>query len=212
LSGLLFEAVQARVEGRHPLDLYHAALEIHLGERRFVIEMSSIPDGEGAARGVVGEGPIASRHVPHVRILRYELRCWQGGIVAELNHAVACLQHLGADSRQAYRLLELVRLVPRLTWGRDELGVGEMWNSNSVIAWLLARAGLPTEGIRPPAGGRAPGWAAGLAVAAQQSGAHDGESRPRAAGGRSRRARTSACMAGRRPTPTNALHPQTAHS
>jgi hypothetical protein len=44
-----------------------------------------------------------------------------------------------------------------------------MWNSNSVIAWLLAASGLPTEAIRPPAGGRAPGWQAGLTVAHRSS-------------------------------------------
>ena len=33
-----------------------------------------------------------------------------------------------------------------------------MWNSNSVIAWLLASSGLPMDEIGPPAGGRAPGW------------------------------------------------------
>jgi hypothetical protein len=56
-----------------------------------------------------------------------------------------------------------------------------MWNSNSVIAWLLARSGLPTDAIRPPAGGRAPGWQAGLVVAGRQqpgddSARHDTES------------------------------------
>jgi hypothetical protein len=40
-----------------------------------------------------------------------------------------------------------------------------MWNSNSVIAWLLAQSGLPTDAIQPPTGGRAPGWQAGLTVA-----------------------------------------------
>jgi hypothetical protein len=40
-----------------------------------------------------------------------------------------------------------------------------MWNSNSVIAWLIARSGIDTESIQPPRGGRAPGWQAGLAVA-----------------------------------------------
>jgi hypothetical protein len=40
-----------------------------------------------------------------------------------------------------------------------------MWNSNSTIAWLIARAGLDAESIQPPAGGRAPGWRAGVAVA-----------------------------------------------
>jgi hypothetical protein len=37
-----------------------------------------------------------------------------------------------------------------------------------VIAWLLARSGLPTDTIRAPAGGRAPGWQAGLTVAHRQ--------------------------------------------
>jgi hypothetical protein len=40
-----------------------------------------------------------------------------------------------------------------------------MWNSNSVIAWLLERTGLPAADLFPPAGGRAPGWKAGIAVA-----------------------------------------------
>ena len=49
--------------------------------------------------------------------------------------------------------------------GRDERHAGEMWNSNSVIAWLLARTGIDAGTIHPPAGGRAPGWRAGLVVA-----------------------------------------------
>ena len=65
----------------------------------------------------------------------------------------------------ARRLLELVGSLPTPVWGREELGTGEMWNSNSVIAWLLARSGQATDAIRPSAGGRAPGWQAGLAVA-----------------------------------------------
>jgi hypothetical protein len=55
--------------------------------------------------------------------------------------------------------------LPSPVWGRDELKTGEMWNSNSVIAWLLTQSGLPTDTVRPPAGGRAPGWEAGLATA-----------------------------------------------
>jgi hypothetical protein len=43
-----------------------------------------------------------------------------------------------------------------------------MWNSNSLIAWLVARAGLDAEAIQPPTGGRAPGWNAGLVVARRQ--------------------------------------------
>jgi hypothetical protein len=40
-----------------------------------------------------------------------------------------------------------------------------MWNSNSVISWALVRAGVIDAAGSPPAGGRAPGWDAGVAVA-----------------------------------------------
>ena len=97
-------------------------------------------------------------------MFRYEVRCWRDGTIADADEAVASPQRLSGDPGVAHRLLELVGSLPTPVWGRDELGTGEMWNSNSVIAWLLARSGLRTEEIRPPAGGRAPGWQAGLAV------------------------------------------------
>ncbi|MEJ7790085.1 MAG: hypothetical protein WKF29_09410 [Thermoleophilaceae bacterium] len=50
-------------------------------------------------------------------------------------------------------------------WGRDEFHAGDMWNSNSVISWLLVRGGIDTAALQPPAGGRAPGWQAGITVA-----------------------------------------------
>jgi hypothetical protein len=43
-----------------------------------------------------------------------------------------------------------------------------MWNSNSLISWLIARSGLDVEAVHPPAGGRAPGWDAGLVMARSQ--------------------------------------------
>jgi hypothetical protein len=43
-----------------------------------------------------------------------------------------------------------------------------MWNSNSLISWLLERGGLGVEAVQPPVGGRAPGWDAGLVVARRQ--------------------------------------------
>ena len=55
--------------------------------------------------------------------------------------------------------------MPTPVWGRDDLGAGEMWNSNSVIAWVIARSGIDAESIKPPDGGRAPGWRAGVLVA-----------------------------------------------
>jgi hypothetical protein len=43
-----------------------------------------------------------------------------------------------------------------------------MWNSNSFISWLIASTGLDPESIHVPTGGRAPGWHAGLVVAARR--------------------------------------------
>jgi hypothetical protein len=58
--------------------------------------------------------------------------------------------------------------VPPLTWGRDELRSGDMWNSNSLTSWLLARTGHDMTTIGPPGRGRAPGWHAGLILASRQ--------------------------------------------
>jgi hypothetical protein len=58
-----------------------------------------------------------------------------------------------------------MRHVPTAVWGRDELGTGEMWNSNSVISWLIATSGLDVESVRLPLGGRVSGWRAGIVMA-----------------------------------------------
>jgi hypothetical protein len=166
LNGRIYEAIHALLERRRPLDLYHSALQVRLPEGRFVIENSwPIPDADPAARGVVLQGPVGSRRLVRWRAFRYEVRRWRDGVIADADEAVASPQPLSDDPLVARRLLGLVGSLPRPVWGRDELGTGEMWNSNSVISWLLARSGLPTNAIRPPAGGRAPGWAAGLITA-----------------------------------------------
>jgi hypothetical protein len=58
--------------------------------------------------------------------------------------------------------------VPTPVWGRDELRTGEMWNSNSLISWLITRSGLDVDAIRLPRAGRAPGWHAGIVMARRQ--------------------------------------------
>jgi hypothetical protein len=40
---------------------------------------------------------------------------------------------------------------------------GAMWNSNSLISWLMAAGGLD-DSMQPPAGGRAPDWNTGLVL------------------------------------------------
>jgi hypothetical protein len=169
LNGRIWEAVHALLERRRPLDLYHTALQVRVPEGCLVIENCwPIPDGDGASRGVVVQGPVASRRIARFRVFRYEVRRWRDGVIADADEAVASPQPLSDDPGLARRLLDLVGCLPSPVWGRDELQTGEMWNSNSVISWLLARSGLPTDTIRPPAGGRAPGWEAGLVTARRQ--------------------------------------------
>jgi hypothetical protein len=168
LNGRVFEAVAARLERRAPCDLYHSALVVHVPEGRFVIEQAPLRASDGAERGVVAEGAVGSRWAGRFRIFRYEVRRWRGGVIPDVDEAVESPQRLTDDADVPRRVLDLVPRVPRAVWGRDELGAGEMWNSNSVISWLVARSGLPTDVIRPPAGGRAPGWQAGLVVARRE--------------------------------------------
>lgn len=165
LNGRIYETLAAQIGRRSRRQLYHSALEIEVPEGRFVVEMTPIPDGNGERRGVVAEGAVGSRRARRLRIFRYEVRRWRGGSIPDRNEAVDSPQQLSDNLEQARRLLELVPQVPTPVWGRDELDAGEMWNSNSLIAWLLARAGFDTDSITPPADGRAPGWHAGLVVA-----------------------------------------------
>ena len=165
-NGRVYEMIQARRSHRRPQDLYHTALEVTVPEGRFVIENAwPIPESNTPERGVTVEGPVFHPHLGRFRIFRYEVRRWLEGSIADVAEAVASPQRVSADESQARRVLAAAEVVPSYVWGRDELHLGEMWNSNSVISWLLATADVPTTEIRPPAGGRAPGWTTGLFVA-----------------------------------------------
>jgi hypothetical protein len=165
LNGRVFEAVASRLDRRPPLDLYHAALVVRTGNEEIVIEQA--PDGGGisSTRGVVARGPVGSRLAGRLRIFRYEVRCWPGGVVPDLAEAVDSSRRLTDDPEVVRGLLAVATTVPTPVWGRDELGLGEMWSSNSTISWLLASCGLPAEEVVPPPGGRAPGWHAGVVLA-----------------------------------------------
>jgi hypothetical protein len=166
LNGRIYEAILATVQRRPRCDLYHSGLVVTVPEGRYTIEQTPAqPHGE--KRGVVGIGPIGAKWMARSRVFRYELRRWRDGVIPDVEEAVDSPRRLSSDLADAERLLGLVPEVPFFVWGRDELGVGEMWNSNSQIAWLLARTGLDVASIRPPAGGRAPGWQAGLVAAAR---------------------------------------------
>jgi hypothetical protein len=133
---------------------------------RFIVENAwPSPDTDIASRGVVVEGPVFSRRLARFRPFRYEVRCWRDGLIADIDAAVESPRVVSTNPLRARRLLDLVASVPARIWGRDELRAGEMWNSNSVISWLLGRSELPMDELRPPAGGRAPGWEAGIVAA-----------------------------------------------
>jgi hypothetical protein len=164
-NGRVFEALAAARQHRARCDLYHVALIVELDGERHTIELAPSPDADEPSRGVVATGPVGSRHIGWLRLFRYELRCWRGGSIPDLAYAAGAPCRLTTDPQVARRLLDLVADVPTPVWGRDELKAGEMWNSNSVVAWLIAAAGLAADELRPPPGGRAPGWDAGLEIA-----------------------------------------------
>jgi hypothetical protein len=168
LNGRVYEALAARLQGRPACDLYHSALQVHIPESTFVIEQAPVHDWSGGRRGVVAEGAVGSRWAGRFRIFRYEIRLWRNGHIPDVAEAVGSPRRLSNDEDRARRVLAQVAQIPTPVWGRDELGTGEMWNSNSVIAWVIARSGIDNEPIQPPEGGRAPGWQAGLAVARRQ--------------------------------------------
>jgi hypothetical protein len=162
--GRAYERISARREHRLARPLFHSALEVSCDDTRYAIEMAPAWGKSEPDRGVVREGPVGLRPLGALRLFRYEVRCWAGGCIPDRRWAVGGPRRLGGADAAA-RVLELVRDVPALTWGRDELAAGEMWNSNSLVSWLLASSGTDVTDVMPPEGGRAPGWTAGLALA-----------------------------------------------
>jgi hypothetical protein len=168
LNGKVYEAIKALADRRPRYALYHTALEISLPVGRFVIESAPIRDDKGSERGVVGEGPVGTRWLGRFRLFRYEIRLWPGGSIPDASEAVSSPVRVSNDVASTERIVELTRSVQMLVWGRDEIRTGDMWNSNSLTSWLLARGGVATSTLHPPAGGRAPGWNAGLELARRQ--------------------------------------------
>jgi hypothetical protein len=164
-NGRVFEAIEAALQHRQRYDLYHAALVVELDGVRYTIELAPSLNADEASRGVVATGAVGSRCLGGLRLFRYEVRCWRDGSIPDLDEAVGGPRRVTGDPRMARRIVDLVASVPVPVWGRDELNAGEMWNSNSMVAWLIATAGLATDRLRPPPRGRAPGWDGGLEVA-----------------------------------------------
>jgi hypothetical protein len=168
LSGRIFEWISARRERRRPRQLHHAALVIERDGIRWAIEMAPAWQLVADDRGVVASGPVGAPLLGRSRWFRYEVRRWPGGRIPDLDHAHGEPAVIATDRVRAGALLRALEEVPALTWGRDELGFGEMWNSNSLVSWALERSGHAASSLTPPDDGRAPGWHAGLALAARR--------------------------------------------
>jgi hypothetical protein len=167
-NGRVYEWMTARREHRAALRLYHSGLMLRLDGVTYAVEMGPVWNVPDADRGVVCEGPVGMAWLGRFRAFRYELRCWPGGRIPDVAEAVGSPRRTTVDRDCVSAVLDVLREAPGLTWGRDELGTGEMWNSNSVVAWALARTGHDMDEIGPPPGGRAPGWGAGLVLADRQ--------------------------------------------
>jgi hypothetical protein len=172
-NGRVFEALAARHEHRAARDIYHSALALRSGEDRYVIEMAPAWSRSAADRGVVCTGPVGLRRLGRSVLFRYEVRLWRDGVIPDVGEAVGGPTYVDTDAARTRRLLAAVLEVPAVTWGRDELGLGEMWNSNSLVSWLLATSGHDILDLHPPVGGRAPGWDAGLRLAARSGRVQD---------------------------------------
>ena len=168
-SGRLFEALSARRHHRSRDDLYHAALVVHVDGERWTIEMAPVWSSKDPGRGAVVTGPVGSPVLGRSRWFRYEVRRWRSGTIPDLAYAVGDALVVLEGQARVRRLLDLVAQVPVRTWGRDADHLGDMWNSNSVVAWLLERCGVDTDQVLLPDRGRAPGWVAGARLAREAS-------------------------------------------
>ena len=166
-SGHAYERIAAARNRRPRCDLFHSALEVRTAADRYVVEMTPAWGPGRSGEGAVATGPVGFVALGRARLFRYEVHCWRDGVIPDRAYAVGGPRALTSSDTVARAILALAPAFPTATWGRDEFGTGDMWNSNSLIAWLLTRAGFDAGRIAPPPGGRAPGWAAGLVVASR---------------------------------------------
>jgi hypothetical protein len=156
-----FEAARAR---RARGVLYHSALKLGIdGEGVSTLELT--PAFVASPVPALMTGPVGARPAGRFKLFRYELRLVPGAVLPDEAWAVGEPVRLSDERAMVERVVELAGLVPAYTWGRRVKGTAEMWTSDSVVSWLLVKAGLEPMDARAPADGRAPGWDAGLAVA-----------------------------------------------
>ncbi|MCZ7577731.1 MAG: hypothetical protein M5U18_12055 [Dehalococcoidia bacterium] len=163
----LWEAVEAARARRARMRLLHSALKLSTGAGA-VYTLELTPAFIGGETEPLATGPVGFRGAGRFCLFRYQLRCLPGERLPDEEWAVGLPTRLSDDCEVVRRVLDLGPSVPRHVWGRRVAGTREMWTSDSVISWLLVRAGIDLANIAPPAGGRAPGWYAGLAIAGSE--------------------------------------------
>jgi hypothetical protein len=150
--GRIYERIAAGRRRRPPCDLYHAALVATISSGRCTIEMTPVPDANGAQRGVVAEGAVGAAFLGRWRMFRYEIRCWPGGCIPDLDHAIGPPVVVSRNAAEIAKAVELIRDVPTYVWGRDVVGVGDMWSCNSVARQRrVPRPRRPSAGRWPRA-------------------------------------------------------------
>lgn len=159
----LWETIEAARARRPRATLFHSALKVATHEKAYVIELA--PAFVASEAPPMVTGAVGLRGADRFTLFRYELRCVPGARIADEQWAAGGPVRLASDCEAAERMLELAPAVPPYVWGRRVTGTREMWTSDSVVSWLLVKAGLELAGVGPPAGGRAPGWEAGLRLA-----------------------------------------------
>lgn len=165
-----WEWYRATRERRPRQRLFHATLEVLADGIEHTIEMTPAWGSGHGFRGVVATGAVGSRWLGRFRLFRFEVRCWPGGVIPDRLFAVEPRYTWALTESEARQLLDTVASVPNHVWGRRVPGSVDMWNSNSLIAWLLETIPVNARAVLPPDGGRAPGWLAGIEVAGRGHG------------------------------------------
>ncbi|MBO0595821.1 hypothetical protein I2485_13105 [Nesterenkonia sp. E16_7] len=160
-----WESLRALRARRRPRPLFHAALEVTNGPAEYVVEMTRAWGQPLGPRGVVAQGPVGFTWSGASPFLRYEIRCWRDGIIPDREWAVGPPHRFPLAAEDVGALIGRIPEAPQLTWGRDVFGIGDMWNSNSLISWLLQSAGIDAAALAPPERGDAPGWRSGIVAA-----------------------------------------------
>lgn len=164
----LWESIEAVRARRDRQRLFHSALKLSLAEGgAFTLELT--PAFLGGPLPPLATGPVGVRGADRFRLFRYQLRRVPGDTLPDEQWAFGEPLRLAEDCDAVSRILALAPSVPRSVWGRRVGGTSEMWTSDSVISWLLVRAGIDLAAVAIPPGGRAPGWAAGIEVASAPS-------------------------------------------